>query len=667
MTGRALDRVLGQLKGVLKEGGGFKALCPAHRDTDPSLHITEKDGKVLLQCFGAKCTAEAIVKAMGLRMSDLFDEPLKPRDAPIPRKKLGTVAETYDYVDEHGEIRFQVLRYEPKDFRQRRPNESGGWTWGVTGVPLILYRYPGVRAAVNLGGTIYVAEGEKDVHALEAAGVIATCNPMGAGKWREEFTEALQGADEVVIVADRDTSGRKHAAAVYASLTAAGIPTRVVEAAVGKDATDHLAAGYGVLDFAPASLAEEAPEPEPEGEEDDPLARYAHSLVDWSTFWDVDHKQEEWLVEPILPLGRSIAVYSPAKAGKSLLTLDIAAALATGRRIFDRPAGKPLNVLYLDLEMTEGDLYERLEDMGYGKETDLSHLFYYLLPNLPPLDTPDGGAAVRDLARKHNADLVIIDTTSRVISGAENDSDTMRAFYQHTGLPLKADGRTVCRLDHAGKDRDRGQRGTSAKNDDVDLVWELTSMEGTSVRLRATHRRQSWVDEYVFLVRLEGPLRHERAVDAWPHGTEEIARALDRLAVPLDATIRSARSALKEHGVKNRSEVLSAALRYRRAEAESDPTVTGIISNEDSTADGRDRAGSHLGSSWDHAGSHSTAIGDHVPPLRGDRDPTPRSGATPLNGCVDCGVVIPGGRARCDDCAQRLARSFDDELQGRAD
>ena len=126
MTDRALDRVLGQLKGVRKEAGGFKALCPAHRDSDPSLHITEKDGKVLLQCFGGQGSVTAIVAALGLKVSDLFDEPLKPRDeAPIPRMPLGPIVETYDYVDEHGALLFQVTRHDPKDFRQRRPDGAG--------------------------------------------------------------------------------------------------------------------------------------------------------------------------------------------------------------------------------------------------------------------------------------------------------------------------------------------------------------------------------------------------------------------------------------------------------------------------------------------------------------------------------------------------------------
>lgn len=286
--------------------------------------------------------------------------------------------------------------------------------------------------------------------------------------------------------------------------------------------------------------------------------------VDWSTFWQTGRAAEDWLAEPVLPRGRAVAMFSPGGVGKSLFGVDVSARLATGRRVLDQPAGPPAHVVYLDLEMTEDDLAERLTEMGYGADTDLSRLHYYVLPTLAPLDTADGGRQLREIAALHDADLVVIDTTSRVISGPENDADTLRAFYRHTGSALKADGRTVWRLDHAGKDLTLGQRGTSAKNDDVDLVWQLTVRDDDAVRLRATKRRVSWIPEYVDLVRHQGPLRHERAVGTQPAGTTEAVALLDRLGVPVDHGRPKVREALREHGERLRDAVLSAAIVVRR-------------------------------------------------------------------------------------------------------
>ena len=115
----------------------------------------------------------------------------------------------------------------------------------------MLYRLPRVVAAVTSGEVVSVVEGEKDVHALERAGVTATCNPGGAGKWRDEYSEYLRGA-VAVVVTDKDEAGRAHARQVQRSLTGVAAEVRLVQAAEGsKDAADHLRAGNTVEQFVP--------------------------------------------------------------------------------------------------------------------------------------------------------------------------------------------------------------------------------------------------------------------------------------------------------------------------------------------------------------------------------------------------------------------------------
>ena len=118
----------------------------------------------------------------------------------------------------------------------------------------VIYRLPQVIAAVEAGATIYIPEGEKDVGSLIARGVEATCNPSGAGKWRPEYSEFFRGA-HVVIIADRDDVGRSHASDVARSLDGIAASIRIVEAKVGKDASDHLAAGCSLDDFVPSDPA----------------------------------------------------------------------------------------------------------------------------------------------------------------------------------------------------------------------------------------------------------------------------------------------------------------------------------------------------------------------------------------------------------------------------
>lgn len=297
----------------------------------------------------------------------------------------------------------------------------------------------------------------------------------------------------------------------------------------------------------------------------------------WKEFWETDHGYEDWLVEPILPRGRSIAMYSPAKVGKSLLALDVAARSACGWPVFGGYLSRKLNVVYIDLEMTEDDLAERLEDMGHGPDSDFSTFHYYLLPSLPPLDTQAGGEMLQKIVRLHKADLVIIDTTSRVISGPENEADTLRALYKYTGLLLKQDQVTVWRLDHAGKKLEAGQRGTSAKNDDVDLVWELSGSE-TAYKLRATHRRQSWIPENINLTRVENPFRHEIVEDLYPTGTVQLVRVFEELEIPEDWGAKRIRKLLRDAGRSARNEVITAAIRYRKKHSKNVGTPSGTPS-----------------------------------------------------------------------------------------
>src|SRR5262249_45750248 len=108
---------------------------------------------------------------------------------------------------------FQVVRFEPKDFRQRRPDGNGGWTWSLGETRRVLYRLPQIATAIRRGEAVYIVEGEKDAHTLGERGLTATTNPGGANKWRPDYADPLRGAD-VVIIGDNDQAGRDHVAKV---------------------------------------------------------------------------------------------------------------------------------------------------------------------------------------------------------------------------------------------------------------------------------------------------------------------------------------------------------------------------------------------------------------------------------------------------------------------
>jgi len=150
---------------------------------------------------------------------------------PIARTQIIAM---HDYVDEAGKLLFQCVRQEPKDFKQRRPDGNGGWIWNLQGVERVLYRLPEVIAAQ----TICIAEGEKDADNLAKLGFTATTNPLGAKKWRDEYSEVLRGKD-IIIFGDDDKDGREHVALVIKSVQ--GKTKSITEIKFpGHDITDYI-------------------------------------------------------------------------------------------------------------------------------------------------------------------------------------------------------------------------------------------------------------------------------------------------------------------------------------------------------------------------------------------------------------------------------------------
>lgn len=134
------------------------------------------------------------------------------------------IVETYDYTDERGALLYQAVRYEPKGFSQRRPDGHGGWVWNLLGIERVPYRLPKVLTVE----TVYLVEGERDVHTVEGWGLVASCNSEGAGKFRPVLAQYFAGKN-IVILPDNDEPGRKHAAAVAVALLSVAASVRIVE------------------------------------------------------------------------------------------------------------------------------------------------------------------------------------------------------------------------------------------------------------------------------------------------------------------------------------------------------------------------------------------------------------------------------------------------------
>jgi RecA-family ATPase len=283
--------------------------------------------------------------------------------------------------------------------------------------------------------------------------------------------------------------------------------------------------------------------------------------INWHELYQRD-VQVEWLVPDFWPVGRQLHLHAPKKSGKSLVMFWIVANLARGRDPFTGRPTPPVTVGYCDYEMTPDDVLERAEAMGFVPD-DLANLKYYLLPTLPPLDTPHGGDALIKLLHRDGVQAVVLDTLSRVVAGEENSNDTVQNFYRYTGVALKRHDIALARLDHEGHETGRS-RGASTKTEDVDVVWQISPTD-TGIDLVRKATRVPWIPDRINLHRTDDPLTFRRVGGSWPPGTIDKAAELDRIGVPDDASYRTARKALTDHGLKpGRNDLIRAALKFRR-------------------------------------------------------------------------------------------------------
>jgi len=210
-----LNEILPRFSGVkANAGGGYQGKCPCHDDKTASLSITEENGKILMHCH-AGCSVQNICTTIGITQSDLFYEPSQRFSVPTQKQKsAGREVCRYVYTDENGAPIHATIRYEPKNFRQAALNPNGTIKeWTLKNTATVLYNLPGIMASQ----TVYLVEGEKDAENLKALGFAATTSPMGAGHWKQDYSESLRGKD-VIIIPDNDTAGLKHAEVVSKAL-----------------------------------------------------------------------------------------------------------------------------------------------------------------------------------------------------------------------------------------------------------------------------------------------------------------------------------------------------------------------------------------------------------------------------------------------------------------
>ncbi|WP_315792683.1 AAA family ATPase [Bradyrhizobium sp. SZCCHNRI1002] len=388
----------------------------------------------------------------------------KAKSKPEPEPEI---VATYDYVTADGVLAYQVVREEPKGFKQRRPRSGGGWIWNRGDVPPVLYRLPELLKYES--ATVFFTEGEADADRLARLDLVATTvSGDAADKWTPELAEPLRERD-VIVLQDNDTKGAERATAAAQALHGLAKSVRVVllpGLPPRGDVSDWLDAGHSQAEL--ESICVAAPLWRSESAAaDEPAPRFTFTefgKITWSA--EVEH-----LIYGILPRSGLVVIYGEPKCGKSFWCFDLVMHPARGidYRGRDVVAG---TVVYLAAEGGTG-FKKRVE--AYRRQHDCNAARFYLCTDRPDLGT-DAPAIIADI--KHmigdsRPDIVVIDTLNRTLVGSENKPEDMARYLRAAATIEDTFSCCVIVVHHCGveKGRPRGHTSLTAAAD-VQIVVE---------------------------------------------------------------------------------------------------------------------------------------------------------------------------------------------------
>jgi hypothetical protein len=401
----------------------------------------------------------------------------------------GEPARTYDYLDEQGNLLFQKVRNPPGNaqrFWQRRPDGKGGWVNNTQGVRKVLYRLPEVIEAIASERTIVVVEGEKDADNLWRIGVPATCSPDGAAdtgktpKWRPEYSEALRGAD-IVVIPDHDAAGYAHAGATATMSAGAAKRVRVLalakhwpECPKGGDISDWLAAGHTREEL--DALIERAPD---RGSSFEVGSEKIDLFSAFTFLGDAHAAAPRELIKKLLPAYGVAVTDGQPSAGKTFIEIHKAVCLAKSLPFFGRKIVERVGTVFVAAEGRA--LIPNRFAAALAKHSITDKLPIAWINRLPDFNSPGG---IKNFVRQLKAiderfrddfgvrlGQVPIDTVAACFGMKDEDDNAEATKICNVMRSIGEDiGALMAPVHHYGKNPESGLRGASAWKGSADIV-----------------------------------------------------------------------------------------------------------------------------------------------------------------------------------------------------
>jgi hypothetical protein len=465
------------------------------------------------------------IKANGRRSGDALAKIMQQAIATQPRStgNGGKIIDSYHYTTPERAILYEVLRYEPKNFKQRRPDGKGGHVWNLDGVRRVPYRWPELNE--HPSAAVYLTEGEKDCNRLWENGLVATS--IQGGKWTDECVQALAGR-RVFILEDNDEAGRIKAHEAAQLLRGVANSVKVVRLPGlpdRGDVSDWLNAGHTVDEL--GAFCNAAPEWVP-GDAPVPTANAmvvasnvavavgapkatpaVVEVITLSFFADlVEAKPKPWLIKNVIARGECSSWIAPPGKGKSALLTDIFVHGAHGLDWRSYRTRAKFGGIYFALE--RADLVKRRMTAHRLRDSLPADLPIAIVGQVIDLMNRKCVGNIVDVIKRVedrfgcNVGLICFDTWAKAI--AAGGGDESGAKDQNTALANlrrvldRVPNIHIAKNGHTGKDEGRGERGSNAKLADVDLQVQIT---GDTTRSAITKKANDQPEGLMTSFRLE--------------------------------------------------------------------------------------------------------------------------------------------------------------------
>lgn len=377
---------------------------------------------------------------------------------PVSPPPLGSkIVNEYNYINEHGEVTYQVLRFEPKTFKQRH-FKDGKTVWGLKDVEPLPYNLP--KILEDKDKTIFIVEGEKDADKLNSLGFLATTNSGGSKNWKPSLNKYFKDR-RVILISDNDSAGYLHTQTISNHLLSEAESLHFIslegKVADKGDISDFIDTGGDIEELIlTAKPAETVPQ----------NVFPTMGINDLMSL-----KSQTYLIENLIPEGGLSVVYGPPASFKSFVAIDMCLSISSSIdwQGYETGVGK---TLFIAAEGV-GGLKKRIQAwMAKHKDITKTPDFHVLATTVDFLDEEQLEKLINTIETiGKDFKLIVIDTIARTLSNSgsdENSASDMGMFLSACDTVRERTKSAILAIHHSGKNEASGLRGSSALLGGVD-------------------------------------------------------------------------------------------------------------------------------------------------------------------------------------------------------